>query len=104
MKISSLSKLVGAGAIAASLAVVPLTLPAQAQTQNNTTDTTQQTGTTTQQTGDVAAADTDNDFDWGWLGLLGLPGLLGLAGLKRQENVHHDNNPNVTVRSGSDYR
>jgi hypothetical protein len=102
MKPSNMSKFVGASLIAASLAVVPLNLPASAQTQNdaanNGTDTQQ-----TQQTRDVA--DTNDDFDWGWLGLLGLAGLAGLAGLKRKDNVHRvSNNPDVVVRSGSDYR
>jgi hypothetical protein len=30
----------------------------------------------------------DDDFDWGWLGLLGLAGLLGLK--KNDRNVHVD--------------
>lgn len=99
MKPSNLSKFVGASLIAASLAVVPLNLPASAQTQNDATNN----GTSTQQTGDVA--DTNDDFDWGWLGLLGLAGLAGLAGLKRKDNVHRvSNNPDVVVRSSSDYR
>jgi hypothetical protein len=103
MKFSNLSKIAGAGAIAVTLAVAPLTLPAQAQ--NNTSDTT------TQQTGDVDArgpisenTNRDNN-DWGWLGLLGLTGLLGLLPKKQKETVHHVNNdPNVVVRPGSDYR
>jgi MYXO-CTERM domain-containing protein len=92
VKISSVYKFVGVGAIATTLAVFPLTISAQAQTQNNAPDTY------SQQTGDVSAADTDNDFDWGWLGLLGLAGLAGLAGKKRRETVHHtSNDPNVRV-------
>lgn len=99
MKPSNMSKFVGAGLIAASLAVVPLNLPASAQTQNDAANN----GTDTQQTGD--AADTDDDFDWGWLGLLGLAGLAGLAGLKRRDSVHRvSSDPDVAVRSGSDYR
>jgi MYXO-CTERM domain-containing protein len=31
------------------------------------------------------AQERDNDFDWGWLGLLGLAGLFGL---KRHEDAH----------------
>lgn len=31
-----------------------------------------------------AAADNDNDMDWGWLGLLGLIGLAGLRGRDRE--------------------
>lgn len=103
MKFSNLSKLLGAGAIAASLAVLPLNLPAHAQ--NNAPDTT--SGTYTQGNRDVQSADTNNDddFNWGWLGLLGLAGLAGLAGKKHRETVHHINNdPDVVVRPGSNYR
>ena len=103
MKFSNLSKIAGAGAIAVTLAVAPLTLPAQAQ--NNASDTT------TQQNGDVDARgpiseNTDRDHnDLGWLGLLGLTGLLGLLPKKHKETVHNVNNdPNVVVRPGSDYR
>ena len=31
-----------------------------------------------------AAAEVDDGFDWGWLGLLGLIGLAGLAGSRRR--------------------
>jgi hypothetical protein len=98
MQISKASKVLSAGLIAASLAVVPLT---SAQAQDNTTGTTGTTGTNTE----VETVDTEDSFDWGWLGLLGLAGLAGLAGKKRQETVHHVNtDPDVRVRSGSDYR
>jgi hypothetical protein len=96
MKISSVSKFVGAGVIAASLAVVPLTLPAQAQ---NTAP-----NTTTQPNSNVDAGpirdntERDNN-DWGWLGLLGLIGLAGLARKDRKESVHHVNtDPHAGVR------
>ncbi len=105
MKVSHLSKVLGASVLAASLAVVPLTVPAHAQ--NNGPDTS------TQQNGDVNAqgpisqhTERDND-DLGWIGLLGLVGLAGLAGKKRRETVHTErfnNDPNVVARSGSDYR
>jgi LPXTG-motif cell wall-anchored protein len=105
MKPSNLSKLVGAGLIATSLAVVPLTLSAQAQ--NTAPDTT------TQQNADVDArgpisdhTERDNSNDLGWFGLIGLAGLAGLLGKKRQE-VHTQQvsrDPDVQVRSGSDYR
>ena len=86
MKRSDLSKAIGAGIIAAGLALAPAHLPASAQT--DTTGGTNNTTTTT--TGsDVASADTDRDFDWGWLGLLGLSGLLGLIPRKREENVRY---------------
>ncbi len=99
MKLSDLSKVISAGVIATSLAVLPLTVPAQAQTQNTAPNTDTRT------TGDVNTSNTDNDFDWGWLGLLGLAGLAGLAGLKRREPVYRSgNNPDVTVGPRSDYR
>ncbi len=102
MKISNLSKLVGAGVIAASLAVV--SVPANAQ--SDTSGTSGTSGTYSQPSGNVAT-ESDNDFDWGWLGLLGLAGLAGLAGKKRHETVHtrpvnHD--PDVSVRPGSNFR
>jgi len=106
MKLSKVSKVVSAGAIAASLAILPLTVPAQAQTQNSAPDTTssQQSG---QQSTGVSTANTDNtdDFDWGWLGLLGLAGLAGLLPKKRHETVHYSTqDPDVVARSRSDYR
>ncbi|AFZ17018.1 WGxxGxxG family protein [Allocoleopsis franciscana] len=100
MKLSNLSKVVSAGAIAASLAIVPLTAPAQAQTQDTAPGTTYN-----QRTGDVDTAYTDNDFDWGWLGLLGLAGLAGLLPKKRHETVHYTTqDPDVVARSRSDFR
>ena len=99
MKIYNLSQVVGAGVIAASLTILPLSMPAQAQ---NNTDTLNQPNT------GVDATDTyndDNDFAWGWLGLLGLAGLAGLAGKKRRETVEYSNrHPDLGVRSASEYR
>jgi MYXO-CTERM domain-containing protein len=101
MKLSNLSKVISAGAIAASLAIVPLTAPVQAQTQ----DAAPKTNTYNQRTGDVDATETNDDFDWGWLGLLGLAGLAGLLPKKRQETVHYTTqDPDVVARSRSDYR
>ncbi|HEY9832682.1 MAG TPA: WGxxGxxG family protein [Stenomitos sp.] len=101
MNISSVSKFISAGVIAASLAVLPLAVPAQAQTENTAPDTTYN-----QRTDDVDTANTNDDFNWGWLGLLGLAGLAGLARKNHRETVHtrsmHE--PDVSVRSGSDYR
>jgi hypothetical protein len=89
MKGSDLSKAIGAGIIAAGLALAPAHLPASAQT-DTTGGTTNGTNSTTTTTGsDVATAETDRDFDWGWLGLLGLSGLLGLIPRKREENVRY---------------
>jgi MYXO-CTERM domain-containing protein len=107
MKISSFSKFVGASVIAASLAILPLTVSAQGQTDTTAPDTYNRTNT-------VETADTyeNNDSDWGWLGLLGLAGLAGLLPRKRRETVYRsdhnsysrDNEPDVVVRSRSDYR
>lgn len=111
MRFTSLPKWIGAGVITASLAIAPLTFPAQAQ-QNTAPGTTTQPGT------QVQTRDTDDGFDWGWLGLLGLLGLAGLAGNKRREPINRvdnepvnytagtgyvNNDPNVGVRSGTDY-
>lgn len=80
MKISNLTKFVGAGALAASIAVFPSHLPASAQT-----DTAPDTTTIPRTEVDDDAY--ENDFDWGWLGLLGLAGLAGLAGRKRHDDT-----------------
>ena len=91
MKRSDLSKAIGAGIIAAGLALAPAHLPASAQTDTTggTTGGTNTTTTTTSPRSDVANADTDRDFDWGWFGLLGLSGLFGLIPRKREENVRY---------------
>ena len=86
MKRSDLSKAIGAGIIAAGLAIAPAHMPASAQT--NTAPGTNRTTTTTPRS-DVYNAETNRDFDWGWLGLLGLSGLLGLMPKKREENVRY---------------
>ncbi len=104
MKFSKVSKFIGAGVIAASLAVVPLTLPAHAQSNTS--------GTSTQRSGNVNATgpipdntNRDRKNDLGWFGLIGLAGLAGLAGKKHRETVHHtSSNPDVVVRPGNDYR
>ena len=88
MKRSDLSKAIGAGIIAAGLALAPAHLPASAQT-DTTGGTNSTTTTTSPSSADVASADADRDFDWGWLGLLGLSGLLGLIPRKREENVRY---------------
>lgn len=91
MKSSNLSKFIGAGVLTLSMAVLPLTLPASAQTDSTAPNTT--TGdTTTTTTTQGTDATGDRDFDWGWLGLLGLAGLAGLA--KRSEPARYqDPNP-----------
>lgn len=91
MKISNLSKLIAAGVLSASVAVVPLNLPASAQT--NTGTTTDTTTTTAPSQGVDNTARNDDGFDWGWLGLLGLTGLAGLIPRKQEESVRY-RNPN----------
>lgn len=100
MKICSFSQFLGAGVIAASLAVVPLTIPAQAQTQDSAPNTYDRS------TEDVNRVDNYDDYDWGWLGLLGLTGLAGLLGRNRRETVSSrpTNEREVGVHSSSDYR
>ncbi|MGI8933896.1 MAG: WGxxGxxG family protein [Phormidesmis sp.] len=75
MKNKSLATWLGTGAIALSLAVLPSTLPASAQTATDPV------------VPDNTVVTTDDDgFDWGWLGLLGLVGLAGLKGRDRDDN------------------
>jgi MYXO-CTERM domain-containing protein len=85
MKPSNISKFVSSGVLTLGMALMPLIMPASAQT--DTTGTTGTTGTTTTTTtqGTDSVGTGDRDFDWGWLGLLGLGGLAGLAGNKRSE-------------------
>lgn len=89
MKLSNLSKFIGASIFAASVAVLPFHQAAVSQTET-APDTT---GTTTAPGAQVQGTDyeNNNDFDWGWLGLLGLAGLAGLAGRKRDDrnDVHY---------------
>jgi MYXO-CTERM domain-containing protein len=94
MKNSNLSKFLSAGVLAASVALVPLTLPASAQTESapsgTTTNTAPDTTTTAPSQGvDNTTTNTegDRDFNWGWLGLLGLAGLAGLSGRKNDDRV-----------------
>lgn len=104
LKLSKVSKFVGASVIAASLAIAPLTLPVQAQNNNNT-DTTTQQNRRVDTTGPIRANTERDNNNLGWFGLLGLIGLAGLARNKRREEVSYVNNdPNSGVRSGSDYR
>lgn len=97
MNRSDLSKIVGAGFLTLSMAILPL-MPAEAQngTGTGTTNTAPNTtGDNTNQGSDYAATG-DRDFDWGWLGLIGLAGLAGLA-RKREEPVRYQD-PNSVSR------
>jgi len=92
MKISSLSKVVGLGALSISLAVAPLAIPASAQ---DATTNAPAIDAPVPDAEDVAEA--DRNFDWGWLGLLGLLGLAGLTG-RREEPVRY-REPEATTRT-----
>jgi len=97
MKHSQLSKLFSASVLSVSLAALPSALPASATTTAPGTTTTAPTTTTTTQT--------DDGFDWGWLGLLGLIGLAGLAGRKSEPTRYRDpDTVGTTGTSTSTYR
>ncbi|WP_414548339.1 WGxxGxxG family protein [Anabaena sp. CCY 0017] len=66
------TKAVSAGFLTLSMAMLPLTLPVNAQVTDPRVETVPRTTVYERQ-----------DFDWGWLGLIGLFGLAGLAGKKR---------------------
>ena len=73
---NNLKKLIRGGVLALSLMAV--VVPAAFA----------QTDTTTPAVVDTpAVVETDDGFDWGWLGLLGLLGLAGLAGRNRRDVV-----------------
>lgn len=94
MKLSKVSKWVGASVLSISLATLPVT---GASAQTNVDPATGGTTTTT-----VEGYD-DDGFDWGWLGLLGL---IGLAGLMRKptETVRYRDADNVTTGTRAGYR
>ncbi|MGI8502441.1 MAG: WGxxGxxG family protein [Hassallia sp.] len=94
---SNLTKVIGAGVFALGMTMLPLTLPAQAQVNGGTTNTTPDTTTTTAPT--TTTTYEKNDFDWGWLGLTGLLGLAGLAGKKRSEDATRYRDPNTVGTS-----
>jgi hypothetical protein len=89
MKVAEASKkILGASVLALSLSVLPIALPAAAQTDTNrpTLDTTPFQETR------------DDNNNWGWLGLIGLIGLANLFRKPRSRTVYQD--PNVTTRTG----
>lgn len=91
MKHSNFSKIVGAGVLTLSMAILPLTLPVSAQESpgTGTTETAPSTtGDNMQSQGTESVETGDRDFDWGWLGLIGLAGLAGLA-RKREEPTRY---------------
>lgn len=90
MKSANVSKLVGAGILAVSLAVVPATFSANAQTDPNPNNPTVDTTPFQESTND------NNNL--GWLGLLGL---IGLANLFRQpKTVERYREPDMAGRTG----
>ena len=91
MKQSSSIGIIGACILATSVAIVPMTLSASAQTSTTTTTPSTGTSSTTQRTYDT----TRNQDDRGLWGLLGLTGLFGLLGGKRR----HDDNRATTMRN-----
>ncbi len=92
MKSNSLVNLMGGSLLALSLAILPSTLPASAQT--NTTDPVAPGTVTT-------TADDNDGFDWGWLGLLGLIGLAGLKGRDRDTTPSYSDRTTTTPASNS---
>jgi hypothetical protein len=92
---SNLTKVIGAGVFALSIAMLPL-IPAQAQVNDGTTNTAPGVTTTTAPTTTTYER---NDFDWGWLGLIGLLGLAGLAGKNRREDPTRYRDPNAVGTS-----
>lgn len=99
MKTSDLSKIFGASALAASIAILPLSLPASAQTDTQTSPTTENTTSPTFDTTPFQETENDNN-NWGWLGLLGLIGLANLF-RKPKEPVRYtepDTTPGSTPR------
>jgi MYXO-CTERM domain-containing protein len=79
MKKSQSLGLIGAGILATTVAFVPMTSPASAQTSTTTAPNT----TTTQRTYDNTA----NNDDRGLWGLAGLAGLFGLLGKRREDET-----------------
>jgi len=90
MKVNTLSKLVSAGAIATALAIAPLSLPSNAQTDPNPNNPTVDT---------TPFQESSNDFNnLGWLGLIGL---LGIANLFRKpKTVTHYREPEASRTTG----
>ncbi len=100
MKCSNLSKIFAASVLASSLAILPLAVPAGAQTSNGT-DTTNSAPRSSINNSDYnRGADYNNNHDhggyWGLLGLIGLLGLGGMARGKRSEPMAHRSTDDVS--------
>ena len=96
---NTFTKIVGASILTLSLATLPSTLPASAQSGSSSTTTTTSPTTESQ----TSTTDTGTGFDWGWLGLLGLFGLGGLARKNRVETTTTYVDPNA-VGGNTSYR
>lgn len=98
MKNSKLSAIAGASVLAASLAVMPLSLPVSAQTDSTAPTTTQTSPESNAPTIDTTPfQETKNDNNnWGWLGLLGL---IGLANLFRKPKTVAYDDPSTVNRT-----
>ncbi len=96
---SKLSKIAGASVIAASLAVMPLSLPVSAQNADpnapTTTQTSPESNAPTFDTTPFQETKDDNN-NWGWLGLLGL---IGLANLFRKPKTTAYSDPSTVNRT-----
>ena len=96
---SKLSKIAGAGILAASLAVMPLSLPVFAQDASpsapTTTQTSPESNAPTIDTTPFQETKNDNN-NWGWLGLLGL---IGLANLFRKPKTVAYTDPDTVNRT-----
>lgn len=96
---SAFSKIVGASILAASVTLLPLTLPVSAQTDTQPSTTTEDKTSPTFDTTPFQETKNDNN-NWGWLGLLGLIGLANLF-RKPKEPVRYtepDTTPGSTPR------
>lgn len=92
------SKILTASVIAASIAILPLSLPASAQTDTGTQPNTTTEDTTRPTIDTTPFQETkDGNNNWGWLGLLGLIGLANLFRKPKQPVAYAD--PDATTRS-----
>jgi len=82
----NVTKSISAGVLTLSMALLPFTLPTQAQVNTQPRTDIDRRATTYEDR---------NDFNWGWLGLIGLLGLAGLAGKKRDEEPTRYRDPNT---------
>lgn len=91
MKRFNLSKVVGAAVLSLSLATVPLSLPASAQSSPDV-QTSPESNAPTVDTTPFQETKGDNN-NWGWLGLLGLIGLANL--FRKSKHSEGSSDPNM---------